>query len=116
MTATRVRAPAVAGSFYPDDPDVLARQVDALLDAVPVAEVPAPKAFVLPHAGYVYSGPIAATGYAMLRDRREPVTHVVLLGPAHYVPGARAGGVVRRRLADATRRGADRRRGACCRV
>jgi MEMO1 family protein len=86
VTATRVRAPAVAGSFYPDDPDVLARQLDTLLDAVPVATVPAPKAFVLPHAGYVYSGPVAASGYAMLRDRSEPVTRVVLLGPAHYVP------------------------------
>jgi AmmeMemoRadiSam system protein B len=87
VTATGIRAPAVAGSFYPADPDVLARQVDALLDAVPPASsAPAPKAFVLPHAGYVYSGPIAATGYAMLRDRQPPVTRVVLLGPAHYVP------------------------------
>ena len=86
VTTTRVRAPAVAGSFYPADPDVLARQIDTLLDAVPVSSAPAAKAFVLPHAGYVYSGPIAATGYAMLRDRQQPVTRVVLLGPAHHVP------------------------------
>jgi MEMO1 family protein len=86
MTGERVRAPAVAGTFYPDDPVMLGRQLDALLGAVPPSPQPAPKAFVLPHAGYVYSGPIAATGYAMLRDRVEPVTRVVLLGPAHYVP------------------------------
>jgi AmmeMemoRadiSam system protein B len=86
MSTTRVREPAVAGSFYPAESGVLARQIDALLDAVPVSSAPSPKAFVLPHAGYVFSGPIAATGYAMLRDRRQPVTRVVLLGPAHYVP------------------------------
>jgi len=88
VTASRLRAPAVAGTFYPDDPVVLARQVDALLDAVPPAPTapPPPKALVLPHAGYVYSGPIAATGYATLRARAEPIRRVVLLGPAHQVP------------------------------
>jgi AmmeMemoRadiSam system protein B len=87
MTASgAVRAPAVAGSFYPDDPGILTRQLDALLDAVPASTAAAPKALVLPHAGYVYSGPIAATGYAMIRDRIDPITRVVLLGPAHRVP------------------------------
>jgi hypothetical protein len=86
VTAIRTRAPAVAGTFYPDDPAVLARQVDALLEATPDPSTAPPKALVLPHAGYVYSGPVAATGYAMLRDRDEPATRVVLLGPAHYVP------------------------------
>ena len=71
VSATRVRTPAVAGTFYPADPDELARQVDALLDAAPVTSAPTPKAFILPHAGYVYSGPIAATGYAMLRNRQR---------------------------------------------
>lgn len=85
MTERTIRPPAVAGSFYPADPAVLAAQIDTLLDAAQPTAAP-PKALVLPHAGYVYSGPVAATGYATLRARREPVTRVVLLGPAHRVP------------------------------
>jgi hypothetical protein len=86
MTGRRLRQPAVAGTFYPDDPTTLADQIDALLDAAPAATTAPPKALVLPHAGYMYSGPIAATGYATLRGLREPVRRVVLLGPAHRVP------------------------------
>lgn len=88
MTAERVRRPAVAGTFYPADPDVLARDVDALLAQAPTWSGEPPKALVVPHAGYVYSGPIAASGYATLRGARGRVRRVVLLGPAHYVPVA----------------------------
>ena len=82
---TRTRPAAVAGLFYPADPGVLARTVDAAVAAaVPGAEVP--KALILPHAGYEYSGPIAGTGYAQLAAGRDTIRRVVLLGPAHRVP------------------------------
>jgi len=86
MRERHVRPAAVAGVFYPDDPALLAEQVDTLVAAASRSAAPSPKALVLPHAGYLYSGPIAATGYATLRARSEPVTRVVLLGPAHRAP------------------------------
>jgi AmmeMemoRadiSam system protein B len=84
-TAARVRPPALAGAFYPRSPDALAAEVDALLAAAPPAPRGArpPKALVLPHAGYIYSGPVAAAGYARLRPARGHIGRVVLLGPAH---------------------------------
>jgi MEMO1 family protein len=78
------RAPAVAGAFYPADPGELAATVDRLLAAAPRVAT-SPKALVVPHAGYVYSGPIAATAYATLLPARHDITRVVLLGPAHRV-------------------------------
>jgi AmmeMemoRadiSam system protein B len=79
-----VREPAAAGTFYPADPDVLGATVDDLLaDASAPAGTPEPGALIVPHAGYAYSGPVAATGYALLRGR--PVDRVALLGPAHFV-------------------------------
>jgi MEMO1 family protein len=85
-TARRVRRPAVAGTFYPADPAVLGAEVDALLtDAQESSAAGPPKALVAPHAGYRYSGPIAASAYATLRGGSEHVTRVILLGPAHYV-------------------------------
>ena len=85
--ARRVRPPAVAGTFYPADPVVLGAEVDALLSEARTPTAPGtPKALVAPHAGYRYSGPIAASAYATLRGTSEHVTRVVLLGPAHYVP------------------------------
>lgn len=83
--SAQVRPPAVAGSFYPDDPAELAAAVDRVLGATPSGE-PAPKALIVPHAGYIYSGPIAGTGYARLRPLRDVVLRVVLLGPSHRVP------------------------------
>ena len=83
--ATRVRPAAVAGRFYPGDAGALAATVDdALAHAAPWTG-PAPKALVVPHAGYVYSGPVAASGYRTLAAARETVRRVVLVGPAHYV-------------------------------
>lgn len=78
-----LRAPAVAGAFYPADPVTLDRMVgDCLAAAGNVQPLPA-KAIVAPHAGYVYSGPIAGTAYAGVRHLGDRVTRVVLLGPAH---------------------------------
>lgn len=79
-----VRPPAVAGAFYPADAEKLARQVDALL-AEATRRPLKPKALVAPHAGYVYSGPIAASAYALLQNLSPRPTRVVLLGPAHTV-------------------------------
>jgi len=86
MKTGQVRAPVAAGSFYPDDPAVLQEMVDELLaEAAPVHRASAPGAVIVPHAGYRFSGPIAASAYALV----GPVTRVVLLGPAHFVPLAR---------------------------
>ncbi|MCU0265083.1 MAG: AmmeMemoRadiSam system protein B [Actinomycetia bacterium] len=79
-----VRPPAVAGRFYPADPVRLAAAVDDYVAAATTAGA-LPKALVVPHAGYVYSGPVAGSGYRLLRGAADRVTRVVLLGPAHYV-------------------------------
>ena len=79
-----IRHPAVAGLFYPLDPRQLALEVRSLLDE---AQPPAlkPKALICPHAGYIYSGAIAATAYAALKHVAPLIRRVVLLGPAHRV-------------------------------
>jgi MEMO1 family protein len=85
-----VRPPAVAGSFYPADPRRLATDISSMLGAAAVVRPDRlPKAIVAPHAGYVYSGPIAASAFACLQAGRDQVRRVVLLGPAHrvYVSG-----------------------------
>ncbi len=85
------RRAAVAGAFYPGDPSDLAAEVDGLLDAVDVSRTgPArhPVALIVPHAGYVYSGPVAASGYARLRHRPQPFRRVVVLGPTHFTSRA----------------------------
>jgi AmmeMemoRadiSam system protein B len=87
-----IRPAAVAGSFYPGDPSALAAEVAAYLaEAAPeAARASAPKAIIAPHAGYMYSGAIAASIYARLAPLRGIVQRVVLAGPAHrvYVKGA----------------------------
>src|SRR5690349_4455985 len=80
-----VRPPAVAGMFYPGESGALADLVDRLLDSVPTSAAPAPEvAFVVPHAGYRYSGATAAHAYARLRGAEA--TQFVIAGPAHRVP------------------------------
>jgi AmmeMemoRadiSam system protein B len=81
----RVRPAAVAGRFYPGDPRELADLVNSFLAQAPRPTGPAPKALIVPHAGYIYSGPIAASAYAQLVPARDQVKRVVLLGPSHYV-------------------------------
>ena len=79
------RQPAVAGTFYPARGNELHDILETLL-AVPArdGQLP-PKALIVPHAGYIYSGPIAATGYARLRPVADSVQRVVVLGPSHRV-------------------------------
>jgi AmmeMemoRadiSam system protein B len=80
-----IRPPAVAGSFYPAVSARLSADVDRLLSQVAAgAEKRVPKALIVPHAGYVYSGSVAAHGYAQLK--RESLRQIVLFGPAHFVP------------------------------
>jgi len=87
---TLVRPPAVAGAFYPASATTLAHDIQAYLDAVEaddqVSHDHPPKAIVVPHAGYVYSGPIAASAYAKLLPLKGRIERVVLLGPCHRVP------------------------------
>jgi AmmeMemoRadiSam system protein B len=83
----RVREPAVAGRFYPRDPVELRAQVDSFLASAATTEsFAAPKAIIAPHAGYIYSGPIAASAYVRLAPVRDSIKTVVLLGPAHFLP------------------------------
>jgi len=85
---TSIRPAAVAGAFYPGDARALAAEVGGLLRGIELAEPRFgwPKALVVPHAGYVYSGPIAARAYRELEAARGTVRRVVLLGPVHRVP------------------------------
>ena len=80
-----IRLAAVAGSFYPADPHVLAADVRRLLTGAGGTVRPAPKALIAPHAGYICSGPIAATAYALLSRAGRDISRVVLIGPAHRV-------------------------------
>ncbi|HWQ37673.1 MAG TPA: AmmeMemoRadiSam system protein B [Burkholderiales bacterium] len=80
------RPPAVAGLFYPSEARDLQREVARLLAAASTpARAPLPKALLVPHAGYVYSGPVAASGYARIAPLHGRIERVVLLGPAHRV-------------------------------
>ncbi len=85
-----VRPAAVAGTFYPAEAAVLRTEVERLLaraeHAGEVAAVSWPKAIIVPHAGYIYSGAVAASGYALLAKGRGHIRRVALLGPAHRVP------------------------------
>lgn len=76
----RVRSPAVAGRFYTGDPYELAREVDDYLAAAP-AVADQPPGIIVPHAGHIYSGPVAAHAYVTLHRTQR----VVLAGPAHFV-------------------------------
>ena len=81
-----VRPAAVAGTFYPGDAQELSRMVGGYLDKVqvPDSEKP-PKAIIAPHAGLIYSGPIAASVFRRIAPLREVIKRVVLIGPAHRV-------------------------------
>jgi MEMO1 family protein len=80
-----VRPPAVAGTFYPADTQELRTQLAGLLHAGRKSAVIRPKAIIAPHAGYIYSGAIAASVYALLENVATNIERVVLIGPAHRV-------------------------------
>ena len=84
---TAVRPPAVAGMFYPGNADELRAQIREYLNEASIDETEeVPKAIVAPHAGYIYSGPVAGTVYARLAPAKDRIKRVILLGPSHRVP------------------------------
>ncbi|MCJ7451590.1 MAG: AmmeMemoRadiSam system protein B, partial [Steroidobacteraceae bacterium] len=85
---SRIRPPAVAGLFYPENANELRHDVNGYVaECSPHAAVAGcPKALIVPHAGYQYSGPVAGFAYRRLRDRSASIRHVVMIGPSHRVP------------------------------
>ncbi|PCJ42509.1 MAG: hypothetical protein COA71_03075 [SAR86 cluster bacterium] len=79
---TSIRSAAVAGTFYPGDQEELISSVDTMLHAAQTNE-PCPKVIIAPHAGYIYSGTVAAAVYSRLKNRKHDISKVVLLGPSH---------------------------------
>lgn len=79
-----IRQPAVAGTFYPADSEKLHTMLNTFLNTVEKTDK-VPKAMIVPHAGYIYSGEIAASAYARLRAGAENIKRVVLFGPSHRV-------------------------------
>ncbi len=82
---TYTREPAVAGAFYPADMDTLKSEVNHLLAETKTTSATMPKAIIVPHAGYIYSGPVAAPAYHTLIEYKDQIKRVVLLGPSHRV-------------------------------
>lgn len=80
-----VRTPAVAGLFYSANAVELHAQVQRFLNQAAAANDPPPKAIIVPHAGYIYSGPVAASAYARLKTARDAIHRIVLMGPSHRV-------------------------------
>lgn len=80
-----IRKAAVAGLFYEGDPATLQQHISELMSGVSSKKAPIPEALIVPHAGYIYSGPTAARAYHSLESRRDEVRRVVLFGPAHRV-------------------------------
>lgn len=87
MTATQpsIRHPAVAGTFYPGQPARLQAEVIQLLAEAEDRHLPPVRGLIVPHAGYRYSGPVAASGFRQLQTKAGSARRVYLLGPAHYV-------------------------------
>ena len=83
--SAKIRPPAVAGQFYPGHPQRLRTEVADLLAKAAVPGDLRPKALIAPHAGYIYSGRVAASAFATLRDHGKTIGRVVVIGPAHYV-------------------------------
>jgi len=83
---TLIRTPAVAGQFYSGSAGELSATVATLLKEAQDRDTPAPKALIVPHAGYIYSGPVAANAYARLQPYRGQYQRVILLGPCHRTP------------------------------
>ena len=82
----KVRPAAVAGMFYPGSPRALQTELAELMGNAPVFNGDGVKAIIAPHAGYIYSGRVAACAFAALRATAQQITRVVVAGPAHYVP------------------------------
>ncbi len=87
MSGATIRPPAVASAFYPGSEGELSQMLDAMLAEALAADLAeAPKALIAPHAGYIYSGPIAASAFVQLVPLANSIERIVLLGPVHRVP------------------------------
>jgi len=80
-----IQPPAVAGLFYPNNPDELRSQVLTFLDEGRAGRIEKPKALIAPHAGYIYSGATAGHAYAQLQSVADTIQHVVILAPSHHL-------------------------------
>ena len=81
----RVQPAVVAGTFYPADPEQLRSEVRRYLREAKAAATAPPKALIAPHAGYIYSGPVAGNAYAQLAAQSGTINRVIILAPAHRV-------------------------------
>lgn len=84
LNLNTTRPATVAGMFYPSDAAELEAQVKRYLDEAKT-DLLSPKAMIVPHAGYIYSGQVAARAYATLLNRQQPINRVVVIGPSHRV-------------------------------
>ena len=82
----KTQMPSVAGMFYPDDPEQLNADISDFLQQASTNGAPAPKALIAPHAGYVYSGPVAASAYVRLLPEAKTIRRVLVLAPSHRLP------------------------------
>ncbi len=82
---TVIRPPAVAGTFYPADPNALQTMISAYLAQARIPELGPVRAIIAPHAGYIYSGPVAAHAFKALSQLPARPRNIYLMGPAHYV-------------------------------
>ncbi len=92
-----IRNPAVAGAFYPSDPVLLREMISKYLESAPLLEIGKVRGAISPHAGYIYSGPVAAYTYRQFQSLPPLERTVFLIGPAHYVfvPGVAVGTYLR---------------------
>ena len=89
MNQSKIRPTAVAGMFYPSDPVELRAMVSGYLNSAretPIDKAATTKAIIAPHAGYIYSGPVAAHAYHYVESIKDKIANVVLIGPSHRVP------------------------------
>ena len=80
-----IRPAAISGTFYPGSARELEASVAYYLSQAKHSALPVPKAMIVPHAGYIYSGPVAAKAYARLKPAHDRIKRVVILGPCHRV-------------------------------
>jgi MEMO1 family protein len=80
-----IRRATCAGRFYPADPAELRELIESCLRHAKPAARSSPKAIIAPHAGYIYSGPVAGSAYRLWRDTGDGIRRILLLGPTHYV-------------------------------
>ncbi|MDD5022932.1 MAG: AmmeMemoRadiSam system protein B, partial [Candidatus ainarchaeum sp.] len=80
-----VRYPAAAGTFYPSEKSELREMINSFIESAEEKEIDGElRALVVPHAGYIYSGPVAAVGYKLLQKKKREYEKIVLIGPSHF--------------------------------